>query len=275
MVYMPDLFDEQGNLRSLAEQTAHMKNIEQAETTVSKQKPSAPKQKTVVVKQNTTSKQDEEEYRTRNRPIPVAQAEAEAKVQQQALLSGNLTESNPKKREAIREGKIVNKVVIHDDGQIYYYGAWGNRQTYASIVSRNRNRMFINGQYIAKSHPFWRAGRYTMTAQELDSFNNLGFLQLTDLEKEGTIYIVTNPVFAGWVKVGMAIDAEQRLSNYHTYTPQKKGQGYRMDYMVEVEDRQKAENEIHHLLEAKYERSKEWFKASVEDTIAVIEAYLA
>ena len=35
-----------------------------------------------------------------------------------------------------------------------------------------------------------------------------------ELSREGQVYIITNPNFPEWVKVGMAVDSEDRLNGY-------------------------------------------------------------
>ena len=40
-----------------------------------------------------------------------------------------------------------------------------------------------------------------------------------DQIKEGSVYILGNPAWPDWVKVGMALDAEDRLNNYQTGGP--------------------------------------------------------
>jgi len=70
--------------------------------------------------------------------------------------------------------------------------------------------------------------------------------------------VIRNPAFPSWCKVGMAVDAEDRLKQYQTSSP------YR-DYVLvaawDVEDRRESEKQAHALLEQHYERRGEWFVA--------------
>ena len=77
-----------------------------------------------------------------------------------------------------------------------------------------------------------------------------------DAVREGQVYVIRNPAFPSWCKVGMAVDAEDRLKQYQTSSP------YR-DYVLvaawDVEDRRESEKQAHALLEQHYERRGEWF----------------
>jgi len=69
----------------------------------------------------------------------------------------------------------------------------------------NLSRMYVNGKYVPKSHPLHKPGRYK-------TFNDAAFDGTYKLDniKEGYVYIISNPAWLGWVKIGMAIDAEDR-----------------------------------------------------------------
>jgi hypothetical protein len=122
-------------------------------------------------------------------------------------------------------------------------------------TSNNPNRMFVDGKYIPKDHPLWKAGNYK-------SFDDAAFSSLGNYEKstKGQVYIITNPIFEGWVKIGMAIDAEDRCKGYQMYDPLKR---YKVVYSVDVQDRRKSESISHEHASRIAERSGEWFKMSV------------
>ena len=84
---------------------------------------------------------------------------------------------------------------------------------------------------------------------------------------EGSVYIMGNPVWPEWVKVGMAIDAEDRLSNYQTSCPFR---DYVLYYSYDAKDRRKAESAAHYKLGKQFERRNEWFKCSPEEAIEVL-----
>ena len=119
----------------------------------------------------------------------------------------------------------------------------------------NPKRMFVNGKYVPKSHPLYKAGNYK-------SFEDAAFSSLAKYESstEGQVYIITNPCFPEWVKVGMAVDAEDRLRGYQTSSPFR---DYELFYSWSVHDRRAAETEAHSILkEWTAGKKNEWFKCS-------------
>ena len=81
---------------------------------------------------------------------------------------------------------------------------------------------------------------------------------LYDTEKAGDVYLITNPAWPEWVKVGKAIDASDRCNNYQTSSPLR---DFEVIGHIHVDDRHTKEIEMHKLFEkhAK-ERKSEWFK---------------
>jgi hypothetical protein len=124
-----------------------------------------------------------------------------------------------------------------------------------AVRRRNNERMYVNGKYIVQTHPLYKAGRYK-------SFEDAAFSSLEKYESstEGQVYIVTNPSFPEWVKVGMAVDAEDRLRGYQTSSPFR---DYELFYSWSVHDRRAAETEAHSILkEWTAGKKNEWFKCS-------------
>ena len=121
---------------------------------------------------------------------------------------------------------------------------------------RNTSRMWVNGKFVPKSHPLHKPGRYkTFTDAAFDS------LAKYELSREGQVYIITNPNFSEWIKVGMAIDSEDRLNGYQTSSPFR---DYSLFTSWSVSDRRSAESEAHSLLEKSFDRRGEWFKCTPE-----------
>ena len=94
-----------------------------------------------------------------------------------------------------------------------------------------------------------------------------------NIDTSGEIYIIENPLFEGWVKVGMAIDSKKRLKDYFTYTPQKNEESYKLIHTIEVKNRMVAESEIHNQLENECDRIKEWFQISSERAKEIVSGY--
>ena len=82
------------------------------------------------------------------------------------------------------------------------------------------------------------------------------------------MYAIENKAWAGWIKIGMAIDAEDRLNGYQTSSPHR---DYVLLHKVFFKDRRKAESTVHKLAtEVAKERMNEWFLMSPLDAIKII-----
>lgn len=130
--------------------------------------------------------------------------------------------------------------------------------------ARNNDRMWVNGKYIPHGHPLHKAGRYK-------NFEDAAFKSLAKYESsvEGQVYVITNPNFPEWVKVGMAVDSEDRLNGYQTSSPYR---DYSLVSSWNVNDRRAAESEAHTKLQKLYERRSEWFKCTPEQAQEVVSA---
>jgi hypothetical protein len=126
----------------------------------------------------------------------------------------------------------------------------------------NGNRMWVNGKYIPKTHALYKSGRYK-------TFEDAAFSSLAkyELSREGQVYIITNPNFPEWVKVGMAVDSEDRLNGYQTSSPFR---DYALFTCWSVTDRRSAESEAHALLEKSFDRKGEWFNCTPEQAQSAI-----
>ena len=131
-----------------------------------------------------------------------------------------------------------------------------------AVWRRDQTKMWVNGKYISKSHPLHKPGRYK-------TFEDAAFSSLAKYETsvEGQVYIITNPNFEGWVKVGMAIDSEDRLNGYQTSSPFR---DYHLHSFWDVSNRRSAEAAAHTELEKTYERRGEWFKCTPEQAKEVV-----
>ena len=92
-------------------------------------------------------------------------------------------------------------------------------------------------------------------------------------EDDGTgfVYAITNESFGdNWVKIGMTIDLEQRLSAYQVYSPY---QNYQVIGSVSVFDRRTAECRAHRLASDRTETapSGEWFNIGEDDALEVLQ----
>lgn len=152
---------------------------------------------------------------------------------------------------------MANTNVEYIDGEWWYTGQANGRRRLSAHKRKNDTRMFVDGVYIPKSHPLHKPGRY-------EGFEEAAFSSLTNYKSssEGEVYIMTNPAYDGWVKVGMAVDARDRLKNYQTSSPFR---DFELVMFTKFKDRRDAEAAIHRRLAQRFEQRNEWFKCSVEE----------
>ena len=129
----------------------------------------------------------------------------------------------------------------------------------------NKIQMYVNGKYVSRKHPLHKAGNYK-------TFEGAAFASLEGYANttEGYVYIINNPCWDGWVKVGMAIDAEDRCKQYQTSSPYR---DYKLCYLKHFEDRKIAEQSAHKELKKITDTyNGEWFQTSVKEAKKTIEA---
>jgi hypothetical protein len=86
--------------------------------------------------------------------------------------------------------------------------------------------------------------------------------------KAGHVYIISNPAWPEWIKVGMAIDAADRCCNYQTSSPFR---DYVVEYSFASTNRREDESVAHQKLAAiSQDRRGEWFKLPVSEAIGCI-----
>lgn len=98
--------------------------------------------------------------------------------------------------------------------------------------------------------------------EALKAFNN----QQTGT-KEGYVYILINPAWPDEVKIGRALDWEDRLRDFNVGDPNR---AYTMPFRRHFQDRVAAEKEAHRLLKD-LRLDNEWHRTSVEHARSVIE----
>lgn len=118
---------------------------------------------------------------------------------------------------------------------------------------RDAQRMYVNGKHISKTHPLHKAGKFKTFSDA--AFESLAGYATTP---EGEVYIIVNPAWKGWIKIGMAIDAEDRLKGYQTSSPLR---DFKLKFKKYFDNRRIAEQQAHALCAKKASKRKgEWFK---------------
>jgi len=134
----------------------------------------------------------------------------------------------------------------------------------SAVQARDAKRMWVNGVEVKKTHPLYKAGRYK-------GFEDAAFSSLENYKDnpQGQVYIIANPAWEGWVKVGMAVDSEDRLKNYQTSSPER---DYELFDYEEFDDRRVAESMVHDYLRKRFKHKNEWFECSAESAMKAIDA---
>ena len=156
---------------------------------------------------------------------------------------------------------------ILEEGEWWYYNKNEKvRRKADSQQARQKTKMWVNGKYISKAHPLHKAGTYK-------GFEEAAFSSLQNFKNspQGQVYIIVNPAWEGWVKVGMAVDAQDRAGNYQTASPYR---DYEIAHIVDTQDRRATEAETHARLGDLFEQRNEWFKCSVEMAKRIIDGVM-
>jgi transposase-like protein len=129
----------------------------------------------------------------------------------------------------------------------------------------NKTRMYVNGKYISFKHPLYKPGKYK-------SFGDAAFESLDNYKtaKQGQVYILYSPAYPSWVKIGMAVDAEDRLKQFQTGSPYR---DYILIKAYDTDDRRKAESEIHELLRKTHGNKNEWFVIAAPVAKEILDGY--
>jgi hypothetical protein len=129
-------------------------------------------------------------------------------------------------------------------------------------ISHLKQRMYINGEYVSKKDPLYKPGNYRTLS---DAWSH------AEIEKvpQGDVYIVQNPAWPSWYKVGKAADAEDRLRHFQTSSPLR---DYKLMYSKHFEDRHAGEVAVHEeLRKVAFDYRKEWFYTEYEVVTGIIE----
>jgi hypothetical protein len=86
--------------------------------------------------------------------------------------------------------------------------------------------------------------------------------------REGFLYVVSNVAWEGYLKIGRALDYEDRLQTYNTGDPLRR---YKLEFVWYFRDRYAAEREAQRLM-LPWWKGGEWYLAPVEEAVAVIKS---
>ena len=125
-----------------------------------------------------------------------------------------------------------------------------------AVKRRDSLRMYVNGKEISKKSPLYKPGKY----KSLD--DAWSHTEINERSVAGEIYLIVNPAWPEWVKVGKAAIATDRLSNYQTSSPMR---DYALLTSISVDNMHEEERRFLQLFSKEgYERKGEWFKIDRE-----------
>ena len=86
----------------------------------------------------------------------------------------------------------------------------------SSNPRNNPKRMYVDGKYISHKHPLYKPqDTRHLTMQRFSSLVNYV------LSTEGEVYILKNPAWKNWYKIGKAIESTDRCNGYQTSSPHR------------------------------------------------------
>ena len=166
-----------------------------------------------------------------------------------------------KKKDDVDLSTYTQKSWLEDGEYWYRQPGDGGRRRVVTQVKKNTSRMFINGKYIPKTHPLHKPGRYK-SLDDAWSHNKI------ESVAEGEVYAVMNTAWPEWIKVGKAVDADDRCRGYQTSSPFR---DYKIIARLDTENRHLKESHMHKVFEHfAEERRGEWFKI---DSVTAIKLF--
>jgi len=169
---------------------------------------------------------------------------------------------NPLSGETMDVKAYTKLEPVFEDGDWWYYSPSGYRQRVSTHAAKNKNRMYVNGKYIPASHPLHKAGRF----KALD--DAWSHTEINERSVAGEVYLIVNPAWPAWVKVGKASIVTDRLNNYQTSSPMR---DYALLASIPVDNMHEQERRFLQLFSSKgYERRGEWFKIDKEKAVELL-----
>ena len=155
---------------------------------------------------------------------------------------------------------LTSAKTVFEDGEWWYIPSEGKRERLDQYQTKNSRRMWVNGKYIPRSHPLWKAGRFK-------SLDDAWSHQQIEQTKEGEVYAIVNSAWPEWVKIGKAVSADDRLNGYQTSSPFR---DYEIVAKIAVDNRHTKEKEMHKAFEYfADDRKGEWFKIDKVSAIKI------
>ena len=164
-----------------------------------------------------------------------------------------------------------NKGDIREDGKRYDGYTW--REVGVNHHMNNRGLIYFKREYRTIDGYLKQGGNLKKIKYNAPDVSDIGKVVtlLYDQQTEGFLYVIANPAWEEWVKIGMAVNAEDRLKSYQTSSPFR---DYELIIAMPVKDRRFAEAEAHKKAEEiARERNGEWFHMPIIEAISLVENF--
>ncbi len=164
-----------------------------------------------------------------------------------------------------------NKGDIREDGKRYDGYTW--REVGVNHHMNNRGLIYFKREYRTIDGYLKQGGNLKKIKYNAPDVSDIGKVVtlLYDQQTEGFLYVIANPAWEEWVKIGMAVNAEDRLKSYQTSSPFR---DYELIIAMPVKDRRLAEAEAHKKAEEiARERNGEWFHMPIIEAISLVENF--
>ena len=188
--------------------------------------------------------------------------------------------------------KHINKKCLQCEVQLTdlnWYASSQRTCTHSCISCwglQNKSRLTIQGKRVMLGNAIHPYHKIYKTKGLISAYEAMGILtsqtnsnSLEFIKKEsiamfdkishGEVYIITNPAWKGWIKIGMAVESKDRLKTYQTSSPLR---DYKLNYAKAFANRRDAETQAHALCSEQAEKiENEWFKMPIKTAIKIIE----
>lgn len=164
---------------------------------------------------------------------------------------------------------MIERGTIRTDGKRWDGTTW--RTVGVNHQMDSRGMVYYTGKYRSLKYYLKKWGNMGKLVMNSVKPKDIKILTtaLYDQHDEGEVYIISNPAWKGWYKIGKAVLAEDRLNNYQTSSPLR---DYVLCYTRHFKNRHVAERIAHNNINKVSDgRTNEWFKVDLQDAKAIIE----
>ena len=153
------------------------------------------------------------------------------------------------------------------------------KSKYNSSCNQKHNPLqcYVAGKYVSVKHPLHVAGKKFPSWEDVYLYwrklaGDITFSDPSDtsIVTHGFVYVIYNPVWDGWYKIGKTDDLDKRLRSYQTGDPHR---AYKICYEMPFDDCHKAEKQILSVMQNddKIVKKNEWVLTTIDRIRNVIQ----